>query len=1387
MLCAVFCHLAGGSGRAEAAEVGVFRADSPEERSVSLDGEWRFNLDRETKKGSGEAKNGWEGADFDDSGWGRIRVGASWESQGHNYDGIAWYRARVMIPSEWKGQALVLMLGRPDDGGETYWNGVSLGATEKFGDVIQYVLNPEQVNFGEMNTIAVRVWDWYKGGGLSEGTFAIERVAPFAPAKTAAVAQRLKLGLTENLPADVLSAKSWRYGWRDEGTADTRPRLARGEEDFQGGGVLVMDVWYPNSGEFVDYRLSEGENGAVWRRNNCEYLSFWVNSDAAGDMKIRLNRGDIRWKQGGPTYEARFWVEPGQWQRVVIPFTAFVQKNEPLYDTSIIDTISLGYGNNHLRAAGKVRFANFEVGRFEIGVEGQAVALDGLWRFTLDNKRPDGTASDFKAVERDREGYGLELGYNKPDFDDSGWSVIRTGSNWESQGFAGYDGPAWYRQKVFIPEVWRGRPLTLRLGKPDDRGSIFWNGELVSTVEKFGPNFEVALAPEKIKYGEYNSIATTVIDWHHNGGMIGNPFSIGPETERVFLRWQGEGEDAERSPEDFEMGGKPVAGRKAEMVVRLLGGLSSAEGLQLDYRLVDCFHAIIKTGTVPAKRTAGGDLEAIITLDEAETRQLFYGEWFDAYGMLKTGADEPVTTFARYNLKLKYEGRDKLALPALPETYEDTPIGRLKLIDVVDAAADSDANPHPYKQGGIRDFWGGRRAYTPGVEGIVVNEFDGQHYREANNNQHFGYRIGRGELKPYKQYLLRIRYPEDKSRYFAMDIKAGRNYQGVGFRTGVDPALNPDDPVTPYPLSGKYEWSDHIVSLDDITYGYRGSRSALSKYGFWVFFHDIGRVYSSQYDSGPAIAEMRLYEIENPQAHYPQIRYPQGAKRRVLMMDWERQPEANPDDVSDYARLIGLNALGPLFLKWSFNGYFPNSQEYDGAPEWYGTPVHRAGFGNENCWRIFGMWLEATRKHDLTFIPRLEYGGSKKLPKEARVIGPDGKEDPCGRYTPWGANLLHPATWEDIKVLLDETIGKNIAEYPNIGGVLWRMRSDRVKCSYGKQDVELFCKETGNKMPSGDAAAIAKWASKTKSKEYHEWWQQKRRDFHVKIRDLLRSYRSDLKLYYYNWDPDGWSLATDNNSANSAQDWSDLYNVNKAREWYLRKIKEQQKLTEQDYLQRLRGGHRMTDEPHKQVRPELYRDIDGIALFLPVHWHYLSNNEPYIRSFETGDGLAVCNQYHYEEKGRTNIQGDNYETSEMTPAGPAFSMAEEVLSMFHGDPNVITWTPYTIGRSFITEHRRFAQAFLALPDMRGKVLSDALTEQNEDVKVRLYETENGDYAGIVHRGWKAAQLEVRLPAKEGTVVTDLVSGQIVPANFKDGVLSFTIEAEPMSLNSYLLK
>jgi hypothetical protein len=229
----------------------------------------------------------------------------------------------------------------------------------------------------------------------------------------------------------------------------------------------------------------------------------------------------------------------------------------------------------------------------------------------------------------------------------------------------------------------------------------------------------------------------------------------------------------------------------------------------------------------------------------------------------------------------------------------------------------------------------------------------------------------------------------------------------------------------------------------------------------------------------------------------------------------------------------------------------------------------------------------------------------------------------------------------------------------------------------------------------------------------------------------------------------------------------------------------QKQLQDADYLDIFRAGrHRNVNEPHKQLRTELYRGVDGIALFAPVHWHYLADNEPYIQHFETGDGVAVCNQFYYEEKARTNIQNDNFETSEMTPAGPQFSMAEEVLGFFHGDPNVITWTPYTIGRSFVTEHRRFAQAFLALPGTRGELVPQG----NPDVRVRTYDAGDGRvYVSVAHRGFQPARIEVRVPAAVGLRVMDLVTGEAVAARHEGGRLTFAINSNAMELNSYLVE
>ncbi|MBN2712837.1 MAG: hypothetical protein JXR97_10465, partial [Planctomycetes bacterium] len=699
---------------------------------------------------------------------------------------------------------------------------------------------------------------------------------------------------------------------------------------------------------------------------------------------------------------------------------------------------------------------------------------------------------------------------------------------------------------------------------------------------------------------------------------------------------------------------------------------------------------------------------------------------------------------------------------------------------VIDCSKDPATDEHPYKEGGIRDSWVGRRAYATWKKGVTVKEFKGKKYREANNNEHFLYRIGRGEVKPHTGYILRVSYPDNVARYQAMHIKTGRNYEGTGFRSGT--AV--DDPKGNYPQTGEWQWFDNIVFNDDFTFGYKGSRAASGKHGFWVAFHDIGRCYAPEFEAGPAAGEIRLYEIPDIEKHYPVIRKPDGLPQRILMADWERMPDRVPYDLARDARFMGLNMISPVFQKWVGHAYMKTRVGFSvPEPDAWNSATKLTGEDNSE---IYEKYLAATAKAGIDIAPRFEYGGSPALPKEAWVIGPDGKIDPCGRFCQWGANILHPDTWKEMETLLDDMVGSKIEKYPHIKGLLWRMRNERITCSYGKQDVEMFCKETGNTMPEGDAKKIAQWASKKMKNEYHMWWYGKRRDFLIKMRDKLKSYRPDLKLFYYNWDQDGWNLGPTPNGFNKPQDWSDYYNVDRAGEWYKRIKAEQLKLKDADYLNIVTNFGAMEWNLH----PELFKDVKDIYLFAPVHWRYLADNDQYLKYFRTGSGMAMCDMFYYEEKGRWNIQNDDYQTSEMTPGGQGFSMAHQIMTLYHVDANVITFTTYTYGCGFADDHRRFAQAYLALPDIKGTVVEDAVAAENpaaKDVRVRTYESANGVYAAVVFKGMKDAEFEVSLPLAGKTTVTDLVTGAEIPAVEKDGKLVFTVKSSKMELNSYLIK
>src|ERR1700743_482218 len=75
----------------------------------------------------------WASPSLNDSAWVPIRIGAPWELQGYtNYDGFAWYRLHIVIPSSIKEKAFLkeklrFDLGKIDDGDEVYLNGSLIG------------------------------------------------------------------------------------------------------------------------------------------------------------------------------------------------------------------------------------------------------------------------------------------------------------------------------------------------------------------------------------------------------------------------------------------------------------------------------------------------------------------------------------------------------------------------------------------------------------------------------------------------------------------------------------------------------------------------------------------------------------------------------------------------------------------------------------------------------------------------------------------------------------------------------------------------------------------------------------------------------------------------------------------------------------------------------------------------------------------------------------------------------------------------------------------------------------------------------------------------------------------------------------------------------------
>ncbi len=145
-----------------------------------------------------------------------------------------------------------------------------------------------------------------------------------------------------------------------------------------------------------------------------------------------------------------------------------------------------------------------------------------------------------------------DLQFAQPDFDDSNWKTIQVNQVWEKQGFANYDGFAWYRIRVFIPSTLKEKAvlkdsLVFNLGKIDDFDQVFLNGQLIGENLKTMPpssmvndafkdlrhsywnvqrRYVLPVNDPRIKWDQENVLAVRVFDWGGAGGIYSGTVNI---------------------------------------------------------------------------------------------------------------------------------------------------------------------------------------------------------------------------------------------------------------------------------------------------------------------------------------------------------------------------------------------------------------------------------------------------------------------------------------------------------------------------------------------------------------------------------------------------------------------------------------------------------------------------------------------------------------------------------------------------------------------------------------------------------------------------------------------------------------------------------------------
>ena len=146
------------------------------------------------------------------------------------------------------------------------------------------------------------------------------------------------------------------------------------------------------------------------------------------------------------------------------------------------------------------------------------------WKFRLDER-----------LDERRLNPLLDREYAASGFDDSEWADIKIGQAWEAQGYAGYNGGAWYRTQIKV-NAKEGQPVHLAFGGVDQHATVYVNGHWVGEHNKWSRPFILDISDQVMRDGN-NTVALYVFDGEGMGGIYGTVKVIQPTKEENLDRY----------------------------------------------------------------------------------------------------------------------------------------------------------------------------------------------------------------------------------------------------------------------------------------------------------------------------------------------------------------------------------------------------------------------------------------------------------------------------------------------------------------------------------------------------------------------------------------------------------------------------------------------------------------------------------------------------------------------------------------------------------------------------------------------------------------------------------------------------------------------------------